>query len=117
VGATAGAPNVTRIRLVSRVGARIAYVIVRSFAVGHETLSGWTLALVGVVLDERGPAPSEVGAKRRAKGVSLESGSYSRLLQGSLAHLHTQSEELVRWVASVIDPARKVSQEEHAARE
>ena len=36
----------------------------------------------------------------------------------SLAHLHTQSVVLlVRWVASVIDPARKVSQEEHASRE
>ena len=62
VGATAGAPNVARARLEGRVGARIADVVVRSVAVGHETLSSWALALVGgVILDERRPAPSEGG--------------------------------------------------------
>ena len=62
VGAAAGASVVARTRLVGCVGARITDVVVRSVAVGHETLSSWTLALVGgVILVERRPAPSEGG--------------------------------------------------------
>ena len=60
---------------------------------------------------------AEVVAKRRTKRVSLGKWLVFSSSQGSLAHLQTQSDELVRWVASVIDPARKDSQEEHAARE
>ena len=60
--AAAGAIVVARARFVGRVGARIADVVVRSVAVGHETLPSWTLALVGgVVLDERGSALNEEG--------------------------------------------------------
>jgi len=57
VGAAARAPNVARTRLVVRIGATLADVIVRSIVVGHKLLPSWTLTLVGGdVLDERGPA-------------------------------------------------------------
>ena len=98
-----GAPNIARTRLVGRVGATLADVVLNSSAVGHEPLPSRTLALVGGTHDrfKRVPAHAvsracSLGGERDGPSKDGFTGRASGCREASLVLAHWASFTLWR---------------------
>jgi len=103
-----GAPNIARTRLVGRVGATLADVVLNSSAVGHEPLPSRTLALVGGTCDRYEGVPAH--AVSRACSLSGERDGSSKVgFTGRASGLRITYLVRIQWAIGTLGTCIKIS--------